>query len=317
MNRFAYSASLALTLTGIITAAVFLFPTVARPQSSEWLVFDTDNSELPDNYIRSLAIDVQDNLWIGTGYGGLAKFDGENWLVYDIGSYDVRALAIDTQGKIWTVVSHHMFSFPCGRLAKFDRASLTLYDTGNSGLRDNDFQVLAIDAQGNKWLGTYKSGLAKFDGANWTVYDTDNSELPDNYVKALVIDTEENKWIGTSGGLAVYREGGVILTGVEVEERSSAEMPSAFSLSQNYPNPFNPSTEICFSVPAPSHVKIAIYNVLGQLVRELTDRTYAPGVYRVQWNGTDSANTPVSSGVYLYRMTTNAGAITKRMLLLR
>ncbi|MFQ6066176.1 MAG: two-component regulator propeller domain-containing protein, partial [bacterium] len=56
----------------------------------------------------------------------------------------------------------------------------------------------------------------KFDGETWTVYDTDNSGLPYDSVYALAIDQQGNKWIGTDGGgLAVYREGGVILTGVQ------------------------------------------------------------------------------------------------------
>jgi hypothetical protein len=42
--------------------------------------------------------------------------------------------------------------------------------------------AIAIDGQGNKWIGTYGGGLAKFDGVNWTVYKTSNSGLPDNYV---------------------------------------------------------------------------------------------------------------------------------------
>ncbi|MCD6336093.1 MAG: T9SS type A sorting domain-containing protein, partial [Candidatus Latescibacteria bacterium] len=100
-------------------------------------------------------------------------------------------------------------------------------------------------------------------------------------------------------------------------ERRNAEVPSAFSLSQNTPNPFNPSTEISFRVPRQAQVRIGIYNLLGQLVRELTDRKVAPGVHRVRWDGRDSANTPVSSGVYLYRMETDAGVITKKMILLR
>jgi len=50
----------------------------------------------------------------------------------------------------------------------------------------------------------------------WIVYNTDNSGLPHDRVRSLAIDEQGNKWIGTDGGgLAVYREGGVILTGVQ------------------------------------------------------------------------------------------------------
>jgi ligand-binding sensor domain-containing protein len=46
-----------------------------------------------------------------------------------------------------------------------------VYNTSNSGLPDNSVSAIAIDAQGNKWIGTL-GGLAKFDGSSWTVYNT-------------------------------------------------------------------------------------------------------------------------------------------------
>ena len=102
-----------------------------------------------------------------------------------------------------------------------------------------------------------------------------------------------------------------------IQEELDTKVPSAFSLFQNYPNPFNATTEMSFSIPTPSYVKIVICNVLGQLVRELADGEHTPDVYHMRWDGTDSANVPVSSGVYFARMTTDAGAITKKMMLLR
>jgi ligand-binding sensor domain-containing protein len=49
--------------------------------------------------------------------------------------------------------------------------------------------AIAIDGQGNKWIGTYGGGLAKFDGVRWKVYNTSNSGLPDNYgFRAIAID---------------------------------------------------------------------------------------------------------------------------------
>jgi hypothetical protein len=79
-----------------------------------------------------------------------------------------------------------------------------VYNTSNSGLPDNSVSAIAIDAQGNKWIGTL-GGLAKFDGANWRVYNTYNSGLPSNIVYAIAIDGQGNKWIGTgAGGLAKF-----------------------------------------------------------------------------------------------------------------
>ncbi len=67
------------------------------------------------------------------------------------------------------------------------------------------------------------------------------------------------------------------------------------------------------------HLKIATYNVLGQLVRELIGGEYAPGIHHVKRDGKDSSSVPVSSGIYFCRLKTDdgVGEITKEMILLR
>ena len=168
--------------------------------------------------------------------------------------------------------------------------------------------------------------MAKFDGQHWTVYD--ENELPQLecivMVNALAIDALGNKWIATVGGLAVYRESGVMLsdmmrmrmfTGVGetgVEERCGAEVPSAFSLSQNYPNPFNPVTTIAYDLPKASEVELTIYNVAGQRVAILVSKHQRAGHYQVAWDGSAMA-----SGVYFYRIEAGEFRSTRRMLLLK
>ncbi len=61
---------------------------------------------MPHNYIWKIAIDAQDNKWIGTNWGGLAKFDGINWTVYDNSNSgllynSITAIAIDEQDNKW------------------------------------------------------------------------------------------------------------------------------------------------------------------------------------------------------------------------
>lgn len=76
-----------------------------------------------------------------------------------------------------------------------------------------------------------------------------------------------------------------------------------FHLHQNYPNPFNPSTTIEFYIPAASVVTLEIYDVLGrQVVRAYRDRPLPVGTHEWQWNATDAAGNPLSSGVYLYQL---------------
>jgi hypothetical protein len=72
----------------------------------------------------------------------------------------------------------------------------------------NIIWAVAIDASGNKWVGTMGTGtngaLAKFDGSTWTSYTPTNSGLPNYYIHAIAIDASGTKWIGTSNGLASF-----------------------------------------------------------------------------------------------------------------
>jgi hypothetical protein len=94
-------------------------------------------------------------------------------------------------------------------------------------------------------------------------------------------------------------------------------LPYQFELSQNYPNPFNPTTTIDYSVPKTTQVIIEVFNVLGQKVRTLVNESKSAGSYRIEWNGTDEASNPVSTGVYLYRFQAGDVVQTKKMLLIK
>ena len=97
-------------------------------------------------------------------------------------------------------------------------------------------------------------------------------------------------------------------------------LPKAFALSQNFPNPFNPSTTIRFSVPDGTQAvraKLVVFNLRGQEVAELLNRTLEAGDYSVQWDGSDKAGRRVSSGVYFYRLTTPQFSATRKMVILK
>jgi len=117
----------------------------------------------------------------------------------------------------------------------------------------------------------------------------------------------------------------VLITDVDDEE----EIPTEFSLSQNYPNPFNPSTTIRYSVPPSgtrsrpdgsrdgglpekAHVRLEMFNVLGQWVASLVDEVQEAGYHFVRFDGTGLA-----SGLFFYRLRAGDFVETKRFLLLR
>jgi hypothetical protein len=96
-----------------------------------------------------------------------------------------------------------------------------------------------------------------------------------------------------------------------------ATLPADFLLGQNYPNPFNPSTVVQFSLAAPSRVAVSVFNILGQVVRELADREFPPGQHQLIWDGTDAIGRPVTSGIYFYRLVTEGHVESRKMVLLK
>ncbi len=90
------------------------------------------------------------------------------------------------------------------------------------------------------------------------------------------------------------------------------EIAQEISLAQNYPNPFNPSTRINFTIPEQAHVRLRVYNVMGQHVRTLVNEVKSPGSYEVPFEAIG-----LSSGIYLYRLQTETYTASRSMLLVK
>jgi len=105
-----------------------------------------------------------------------------------------------------------------------------------------------------------------------------------------------------------------IVTGVN---ENTPTYPLTYNLEQNYPNPFNPGTRVSFSIPKENHVKIVVYNSLGQMVRILVDEKYGQGHHIINWNGRNQDNMLVPTGMYFYRMQSGDYMVTKKMMLLK
>ncbi len=90
-----------------------------------------------------------------------------------------------------------------------------------------------------------------------------------------------------------------------------AVLPAGYGLS-SYPNPFNPTAKISFALPAGSHVRLDIFNIVGQRVATLAEGYFEAGEYSYEWDGSGAA-----SGIYLYRLTTDSFSQTKQMVLMK
>lgn len=107
----------------------------------------------------------------------------------------------------------------------------------------------------------------------------------------------------------------VIVPTVSNPEDFGAVQP--LMLGQNYPNPFNPETTISFNLPRAENVLLNIYNIKGQLVRTLVNRSLPSGAHSVVWDGKNHSGELVSSGIYSYRISVAGEHKTKKMLLVK
>lgn len=171
-------------------------------------------------------------------------------------------------------------------------------DDNTMVLGENNVQLSLDDIEGGQYLEVRGVGEAEGSAAG----KQSGSSILVSKIK--IVDAEG------SGEYELEVEPGP--TAVEDEE-----LPETFELFQNYPNPFNPVTTIRFTLPVSADVILTVYDVTGREVQRLVSNTMTAGTYEVQWNGRNQADTPVASGVYLYRLQTGNKVMSRRMVLLK
>lgn len=103
--------------------------------------------------------------------------------------------------------------------------------------------------------------------------------------------------------------------GVQVDVLTSVDdrpVPTEFALDQNYPNPFNPSTQIEFALPGAAHVRLEVFNVIGERVAMLVDEVRQVGYHKVRFDGKS-----LSSGLYFYRLSAGERSFLRKMVLVK
>jgi hypothetical protein len=132
------------------------------------------------------------------------------------------------------------------------------------------------------------------------ISDTTDVQIPPNVVQEnchLIAFVQEM----ASGEIATVTKIKLEKPVTSVAGSDELLQPASFALMQNYPNPFNPDTRIEFEMPEAGNVKVAIYNVSGQLVRTLLSEAREAGRHRIRWDGLDDNANDVVSGIYYVR----------------
>lgn len=105
-------------------------------------------------------------------------------------------------------------------------------------------------------------------------------------------------------------------TQVGIEEVTT-RTGNRFELSQSYPNPFSNTTTINYTIPKDTHVRLAVYDVTGRLVRSLVDHSEQAGIHSICWDGKDDQGRKAPSGVYLYKLKLDNLVFTQKVILIK
>jgi len=190
------------------------------------------------------------------------------------------------------------------------------------GLADKSWNVARIedisgDGINDVIIGTlFASNWCYFmDGTNGDILNSFNFGPAVDGINAIpdIVGDNSMEMVvgGRDGSLRCYSGG--LNAFVSVNEEPVA--PNLL-LTDNHPNPFTESTTISFSRPSGQQAttSVKIYNLIGQLVN---DFTLEPDLRSFTWNGKDSAGNEVSSGIYLYTLTTGSYSTTSKMILIK
>ncbi len=187
---------------------IYLFPFIifsvtVSGQTSNWKIYQTNNSTIPSNNITAITQDNSGDYWIGFGndnlgnQGGLFKYDGNNWIKYvidslDFGSFQITDIKSDELNNIYVA------TFGRG-VIKINENGYSIFDTLESDISSNDILCIATESRNKIWFGTYWHGLIKYENDVWYNYTTQNSGLTFDEINNIAIDKLGAKWIGTDG----------------------------------------------------------------------------------------------------------------------
>ena len=169
-----------------------------------------------------------------------------------------------------------------------------------------------MDDEITRWVNVLQNNDIDFDAAGNII----GANRAIGQVICLSPPDGPNSFITKSGYCFKVGEGaGVFITGVD--QQKAKHTPINFSLEQNYPNPFNPTTRIQYSLSNPGHVKLKIFNSIGQAIKILVDQYQYIGDYSIEWDAKDERSMSAPSGIYFYQIQTDAFTSVRKMVLIR
>ena len=159
------------------------------------------------------------------------------------------------------------------------------------------------------WISSSSEGTIQFQGVETFNFSLSTSELNDGEYSATVVIEDIYQSLSDTLLVNLTVDGSL---GVDKDV-----IPEKFTLYQNYPNPFNPTTDIKFSLPSTERVHLVVYDLLGNVVREMVNEELNAGMHTYKWIGENQYGSMVSAGMYFYKIQAGPHMHTKKMILLK
>ncbi|MBI5660920.1 MAG: T9SS type A sorting domain-containing protein [Ignavibacterium album] len=265
---------------------------------------------------------------------------GDSYFHFSVPVPDLYSIAFDTSGTLYGIKRTgeiYTIDIPSGDTFYVSKAQSTLlsfaFDPTNNELYASVRNI----------VGTIKDRIVKIDlntgdtthvgrtGFNVNTVNIEFNDAGDMFgikgTSSQVTDffaIDKTTGIGTViGSVGLQGLTGLARTrGIVSVNDKGAQIPEQFALYQNYPNPFNPSTTIRFSLPVNANVRLQVYNLLGEVVKEIINSNLPAGTHSFIWDADNSRNIKVTSGIYFYRLTADGidgskYSEVKKMILLK
>lgn len=185
------------------------------------------------------------------------------------------------------------------------------------------FDLLKAEFTGDKHAETYPQMVGvddhlhqAADSSNWPAGINYDPEKDGTVLASLGVhehwnNTDDKKYsrdLGTGQGIELVKLHEV----TSVNQPAAVQHPHGIRLEANYPNPFNAGTRIVYELPSRTHVRLEVFNTRGQRVAVLVDELNTAGIHSIDF---DPAG--LTSGFYVYRLSTPQATLSRKLVLVR